>query len=175
MSQNPKEEKIREHSFDGIQEFDKSLPNWWLFTLYATIVFSVAYWIYYQKAHIGLDQEEELQAALAKIDETVARAKAGAGVIDNDTFAVMAKNATIVAAGELIYSQNCSACHGQNLEGAIGSALNDGEWKYGANPLDIKKIVVEGVAIAGMPPWGPILGDEKVNQVVAYLVSKQAK
>lgn len=175
MSQNPNEEKIREHTFDGIQEFDKALPNWWLFTLYATIVYSIAYWVYYQKADIGLDQEEELAAAFAEIDENVAKAKAEAGVLDNDTFAIMAKDAAIVSAGELIYTQNCSACHGQNREGGIGLALNDAEWKHGGEPLDIKKIVEVGVATAGMPPWGPVLGDEKVNQVVAYLVSVQVK
>ncbi|MDQ8179880.1 cbb3-type cytochrome c oxidase N-terminal domain-containing protein [Pelagicoccus sp. SDUM812005] len=175
MSQTPKEEKIREHTFDGIEEFDKSLPNWWLFTLYATIAFSIAYWVYYQKASMGLDQEQELEAALAEIDEVVAKAKAEAGVIDNDTFAVMAKDPDIVSAGQLIYTQNCSACHGQNLEGGIGLPLNDADWKHGGQPLDIQKIVVEGVATAGMPPWGPVLGEEKVNQVVAFLVSKQAK
>lgn len=175
MSQQPKEDKVRDHTFDGIQEFDKSMPNWWLFTLYATIVFAIAYWVYYQKANMGMTQEEELEAAMARIDEVVARAKAEAGVLDNDTFGIMAKDATIVAAGELIYTQNCSACHGQNREGGIGLALNDAEWKHGANPLDIKKVVEEGVATAGMPAWGPVLGDEKVNHVVAYLVSKQVK
>ncbi len=175
MSQKPNEEKIREHTFDGIQEFDKSLPNWWLFTLYGTIVFAIAYWVYYQKAEIGLNQEEELQAAFAQIDETVAKAKAEAGVLDNDTFAVMAKDPAIVSAGEQIYMQNCMACHGQNREGGIGLPLNDAEWKHGSNPLDIKKVVTEGVGTAGMPSWGPVLGDEKVNQVVSYLVSKQVK
>lgn len=175
MSQKQEEETIREHVFDGIQEFDKSLPNWWLFTLYATIVFSIAYWVYYQKANMGLDQEEELQAAFAQIDEAVAKAKAEAGVLDNDTFALMAKDAAIVSAGELIYTQNCSACHGVNREGGIGLPLNDAEWKHGGLPLDIKKIVEEGVGAAGMPPWGPVLGDEKVNKVVAFLVSKQVK
>lgn len=173
MSQNPNEEKIREHTFDGIQEFDKSLPNWWLFTLYATIVFSIAYWVYYQKAGIGLDQEEELEAAMAEIAENVAKAKAEAGVIDDETLAMMAKDEGIVSAGELIYTQNCAACHGQNLEGGIGLALDDAEWKHGSNPLAIKEIVADGVGTAGMPPWGPVLGDEKVNQVVAFLVSKQ--
>lgn len=175
MNQQAKEEKIREHTFDGIQEFDKSLPNWWLFTLYATIVFAIAYWVYYQKAGIGLDQEQELKVALAQIDEAVAKAKAEAGVIDDSTFAVMATDPGILVAGEGIYKQTCSACHGQNLEGGIGLALNDADWKHGSNPMSIKKVVEEGVATAGMPAWGPVLGDEKVNQVVAYLVSKQVK
>ncbi|MBK1879283.1 cbb3-type cytochrome c oxidase N-terminal domain-containing protein [Pelagicoccus mobilis] len=175
MSKQPTEEKIRAHTFDGIQEYDKSLPNWWLFTLYATIVFAVAYWVYYQKADIGMTQEQELEAALAQVDEAVAKAKAEAGVLDNDTFAVMAKDAGIVSAGETVYKQTCASCHGQNLEGGIGLPLNDAEWKHGSEPLAMKKIVEEGVAAAGMPPWGPVLGDQKVNQVVAFLVSKQVK
>lgn len=172
MGQQSKEENIRDHTYDGIQEFDKSLPNWWLFTLYATIVFSIAYWVYYQKADIGKTQEEELAAALAVVNENVAKAKAEAGVFDNDTFWVMAKNPEVVTAGEAIYMGTCASCHGMSLEGGIGLALDDDDWKHGGEPLDLKRVVDEGVAAAGMPPWGPVLGEEKVNQVVAYVLSK---
>lgn len=172
MSQHSNEEKIREHSYDGIQEFDKSLPNWWLFTLYGTIVFAIAYWVYYQKSSIGLTQEEELAAAMSQIEENVAKAKAEAGVLDNDTFWLMAKDPEVVAAGQTIYTQNCMACHGANLEGGIGLPLADAEWKHGGEPLSIKGVVTDGVATAGMPAWGPVLGEEKVNQVVSFILSK---
>lgn len=177
MSQQSNEENVREHSYDGIQEFDKSLPNWWLFTLYATIVFSIAYWVYYQKANVGMTQEQELEAALNRVAENVAKAKAEAGVLDNDTFWVMAKDPQVVAEGEAIYKQTCASCHGPALEGGIGLPLNDDEWKHGSEPLTLKKIVEEGVvtSTAGMPPWGPILGEEKVNQVVAFVLSKHTK
>lgn len=171
MNQQNTEEKIREHSYDGIQEFDKSLPNWWLFTLYATIVFSVAYWAYYQKTDLGMSQQEQLAAALADIEENVAQAKAEAGVIDDDSLRSMSSNSEIVAAGQQVYAQSCASCHGANLEGGIGLALNDDVWKHGSNPLAIKAVVADGVAAAGMPPWGPVLGEEKVNQVVAYILS----
>ena len=37
----PGEEPVRAHVFDGIAEYDRRLPNWWLITLYATIAFSI--------------------------------------------------------------------------------------------------------------------------------------
>lgn len=171
MNQQPEEEKLREHSYDGIEEYDKNLPNWWLFTLYATIAFSIAYWAYYHKAGLGSTQEEEYALAMASIEAAMDRAKAEAGEINDEALRAMAAKTDIVSAGKQVYDSTCSSCHGNQLQGGIGVALNDSEWKHGSDPLQIKAIVADGVAVAGMPPWGPVLGDEKINQVVAYILS----
>src|ERR1044071_6865996 len=35
------------HVWDGIKELDTPLPKWWLYVLYATIVWAIGYWIVY--------------------------------------------------------------------------------------------------------------------------------
>jgi cytochrome c oxidase cbb3-type subunit 3 len=80
-----------------------------------------------------------------------------------------------VAAGEPIYAQNCVPCHGAELEGGIGAPLNDDEWIHGSDSETVIRIITDGVVEKGMLAWGPILGPEKINQVAAYVLSKNAE
>ncbi len=34
------EDRLLDHSYDGIQEYDNPLPRWWLWIFYATILWS---------------------------------------------------------------------------------------------------------------------------------------
>ena len=64
----PSEDELRPHSYDGIQEYDKRLPNWWLFTFYATIVFWVGYWSYYEWLHVAPNNHGRIEKAMAAIE-----------------------------------------------------------------------------------------------------------
>src|SRR5271154_4357119 len=35
------------HEWDGIEELNTPLPRWWLWIFYATIIWSIGYWILY--------------------------------------------------------------------------------------------------------------------------------
>ena len=175
---NINDEPIRSHEYDGIQEYDNKLPNWWLFTLYGAIAFSVAYWIYYHKSDVGMDQEEEYQAAVAALEAQLASSSASgeggaaAGAeLDDAALWTMSLKEKDVEAGRQVYSTMCASCHGLSLEGAIGVNLVDGEWIHGSNPLAIRSIVSNGFMEKGMPPWLPVIGDKKVNQVTAFILS----
>ncbi|HNV55757.1 MAG TPA: cytochrome-c oxidase, cbb3-type subunit III, partial [Pseudomonadales bacterium] len=66
---------------------------------------------------------------------------------------------------------NCSVCHGSSATGSFGFPnLTDSEWLYGGTAEAIETTILSGRR-GQMPPWGPILGDEKVKQVTAHVVN----
>lgn len=168
---NPDLDPDTGHEYDGIREFDNKLPNWWLATLYATMVFSVGYWFYYHLFDAAPNQMTEYRAELdQRAAEKAARAKAKGGVTD-ETLAALASVSANVAAGQATYTQFCLACHGDKGQGLVGPNLTDNVWIHGGKPTQILKTVTEGVVSKGMVAWGPTLGDTKVEQVVAYLLT----
>ena len=46
MSDDQKDPLLN-HEVDGIREFDNALPKWWLYVFYASIVWSVGYYVFY--------------------------------------------------------------------------------------------------------------------------------
>lgn len=68
---------------------------------------------------------------------------------------------------EKLYNQKCSSCHGGNLEGAVGPALD----KAGSHlsKEDIENIIANGKG--AMPP-GLLKGDEAA-QVAEWLAAKK--
>lgn len=171
----PPEEPIRPHVYDGIQEYDKRLPNWWLYTLYIMIVFWVGYWAYYEWFRAGPSGSQSVERQLAAID---AAKLASNTKLDEPTLWQMSRNPAFVEAGKATFNANCSACHLASLRGkgenpaAIGPDLTDQTWIHGGKPTEIIATVTNGVQAKGMPTWGPVLGQKKISEVVAYVLSK---
>ncbi len=72
--------------------------------------------------------------------------------------------------GLAVFTTNCVACHGADLKGGVGPNLVDDEWIHGSTEEAIVKVVTDGVLEKGMIAWGPILGEEKIAQVTAYIL-----
>lgn len=168
--QKPGEDPIRPHVFDGIAEYDKRLPNWWLLTLYASIAFAIGYWMYTQHFR-RLDDGKRVDVA---VQELKAAKLAAAGAFDDGALWAMSRSASVIAAGEATYKTTCLSCHGDKLQGGIGFNLADATWVHGGRPTEIMKTVNEGVLVKGMPSWGPVLGPKKTAEVVAFILSKHA-
>ena len=92
----PSGDDLRPHTYDGIREYDKRLPNWWLWTLYLTIIFATVYWFYYFTTRVGLDDQTMINQAMGKIE--VAKL-ASVASLNDDTLWKMSRNAAFVEAG----------------------------------------------------------------------------
>jgi putative heme-binding domain-containing protein len=79
------------------------------------------------------------------------------------------------SSGERIFSSSCAACHG--ADGRGGERAPDIATRRSVVSLadtDLETIVKKGIPSAGMPPFG-YMGDQKVNDVVAFLRVLQGK
>jgi len=81
------------------------------------------------------------------------------------------ENAWGVGEGKRLYSAfNCAPCHGVNGGGAIGPALIDDKWIYGAKPDQIYATISQGRP-DGMPSFGGHVPTQQIWQLVAYVRS----
>ena len=148
---------------DGIEEYDNPMPNWWVGLFYATIIWAAGYVAYYH----FIAQKSYVKALAAQVAEAEARWP------KSTQLATVEQTPAAIAAGEAVYQANCVACHGPGLQGGIGPNLTDSVWLHGRTPQEIVATITNGVAAKGMPTWGPILGNEKIGEVAAYIISKQ--
>lgn len=172
--------ELRDHVFDGIQEFDNKLPNWWLWTFYIMVIFYVIYWMMYYQGGGFKSDEVKIEQGLERIAQIKAAAiENSLGVVDNSKLWQLSRDERFVSDGKVQYMQTCSACHGADLTAMIGAVklpgvpLHDNQWLYGAKPEDVMEIIVDGSPDkkSGMQAWGPVIGEDKIIRVVAYLMS----
>ena len=159
------------HVYDGIEEQDNHLPNWWLYTLYGACVFALGYWIYYQAYGVGLSPLQAYQRDKAAAKRAEAAQLMALGDLTDAQLVEMSKNPAIVKQGAEIYATTCFACHLANGGGQIGPNLTDEFWMHGGLPTQILKTVRDGVPDKGMLAWKQQLGEEKVRAVTAYVLT----
>ena len=159
------------HEYDGIQEYDNDLPNWWLNALYATIVFAAAYWFHYQVFESGETQAQSYHREMQSVYAAeAARLRASRSVTPAALLALSRDDAT-VRQGREVFAQTCVACHAANAGGNIGPNLTDEFWLHGKAPEQIYRNVTEGFPTRGMPAWGPQIGADRIMSVTAFLLT----
>src|SRR4051812_880427 len=88
---------IRKHVYDGIQEYDQRLPNWWLYTLYGSVVFAIVYWFVHMIAGLVPGDGEQVDAAMARV--AAAKLASSIDVSDDGKLWEMSRNPVFVEAG----------------------------------------------------------------------------
>ena len=183
---------LRDHVFDGIQEFDQKLPNWWLFTFYAAIVFFISYWFLYYGTSLIKSPQQAVQEKVVAIQAAQLRElnKLLADLDDSKLVYKMATDPLYVAAGQATFTKNCVPCHGVDLSATLddghgtriplpGLPLNDHIWKFTNKPMGLFDLINKGSPPestgnngARMQAWGQTLSPMEIAQVLSYIISK---
>lgn len=161
-------ERLLEHEYDGIKEYDNPTPRWWTWIFWVSVVFSIVYVVDPRQTFAGPGREEEYKAQLQAAE---ARWPKPAGGIDAAALAALAADPNAIALGKTTFGSYCASCHRADGGGLIGPNLTDDYWLHGGKLTDIHKTITEGVLAKGMPPWQKLLKPEQINAVTAYVAS----
>ncbi|MEZ5812525.1 MAG: cytochrome-c oxidase, cbb3-type subunit III [Rhizobiaceae bacterium] len=178
------------HVWDGIRELNNPLPRWWVWTFYATILWSIAYTVAYPawplissatSGMLGYSSRAEVEAAISEAEG--AKSAFVEKMADMDVAAILADDELrqfATSAGSAAFKVNCIQCHGSGAQGSAGYPnLNDDDWLWGGTPDAIYQTIAHGVRYEGdddthiseMPAFGDIIEADQINQVAAYVVS----
>jgi len=164
-------EETTGHSFDGIEEYNKPMPKWWLNMFWGAIVFAIGYLIYYPLGNWkGLDNwtsakqlAEETAAHNEKYGEIFAR-------FASVPVEELKDNEQAMRMGQQLFQNNCALCHGQAAKGYHGFPdLTDDDWLYEHSGAGIKQTIANG-RMGQMPAWGETLGASGVKIVTEYVL-----
>lgn len=165
------EKYLMDHEYDGIQEFNFPLPNWWLTTFWLGIIFGIGYMIYFIGMN-GPSLKHEYYAEKESMEKIHSAYIEGLKVFDHSEFNKYVENDDMKLYGQAVFENNCLACHNQNAAGDIGPNLTDKYWIYTDGTSEsLYKFIIEGSPISGMPAWGGTLSREELYSVTNYIRS----
>jgi len=179
------------HEWDGIRELDNPLPRWWLWVWYASIAFSIVYWVLmpawpgisgYTRGVLGQSDRADVAADLRDLQalrgEREARlVNASLEEIEHDPDL----QAHALAVGQSVFGDNCASCHGVGGAGARGYPnLRDDVWLWGGTLQDIEHTIRVGVRAGHedtrtsmMPAFGRdrMLDARQISDLTEYVVA----
>jgi cytochrome c oxidase cbb3-type subunit 3 len=183
------------HEWDGISELDTPLPRWWLWVLYATIIWAVGYWIVmpawptisgyttgflgYSQRQVVTDQMAEVEASRGEIGVKLLAASLDEAIADPELLEFA------MAGGRSSFLVNCSQCHGTGASGSPGYPnLNDDDWLWGGTVEDISQTISYGIRaehdetrFSQMPAFlvDEMLTAAEIDDVAEYVLSLSGK
>ena len=172
MDSRPEKDRILEHEYDGIREYDNPLPGWWVLVFYACVAWAAGYALWW---HAGPGVETRRSRFAALDERLAAKAVAASAVTDYSSLEpallAVASDPEGRAAGAQIFAARCLPCHGAFGEGIVGPNLTDDFVLHGWKLTDMYRVVSDGVIEKGMIPWKGTLAPEEIQQVTAFAAS----
>ena len=179
------------HEWDGLQELNTPLPKWWLWLFYATIIWSVGYWIVYpawplvSSYSTGIFGWQSRAAVAGDLDALKARRGAMIARLAAAPLGDIESTPQLLdfsrALGRAAFADNCAPCHGAGGGGARGYPnLVDNKWLWGGKLSDIEQTIRHGARSGDdkghqglMPAFGRdgMLKSEEISTVADFVRS----
>lgn len=179
------------HEWDGLKELNSPLPKWWVYILWATVAWSLAWFLLYPSVPwvhgyfhglLGYSQREAVNADVRAV------AAQRAGVMDKIaamSFADIRNDPQLMAAaqtaGRIAFANNCQPCHGAGGGGNPGyPALAAGAWIWGGTLEAIQQTITHGIRSGDpdarnsqMPRFGAdgMLKPDEIQRVADYVMT----
>ncbi|MCR9155984.1 MAG: cytochrome-c oxidase, cbb3-type subunit III [Rhodobacteraceae bacterium] len=178
------------HEWDGIKEYNKPLPRWWLWTFYACIVWAVLYSIAYPAwpgiksatpGLLGFSTRAQVVEEIARFEEANAEINTQLASVELTEIAQDPNlNQYAQNAGGAVFRTWCAQCHGSGAAGAKGYPnLLDDDWLWGGDIEAIHTTIAHGIRneedldarYSEMPAFGELLEPDEITQAVNYVMS----
>jgi cytochrome c oxidase cbb3-type subunit 3 len=173
------------HDWDGIKELNNPLPRWWLYILWACVIWAFGYY-FWSSPIPGIQGFQEPKRerladdmAAARAHQTVFLEKIAEAQLQDIRDDPDLLNFAIAGGGSA-FADNCAPCHGQGGAGGPGfPTLADDAWIWGGTLEDIHQTLLHGIRsddpdtrYSEMIAFGDgLLDHAQVSDVAEYVLS----
>ena len=158
------EDKVLDHDYDGIKEYDNPLPSWWVWLFIGSVVFSAFYVPYYHWGPGKLPHEQYVESMEAYYEAHPPVTLASAEELE-----AMLGDESRAEKGKEVFAIRCAACHAADGGGLVGPNLTDDYSLHGYGMEPITKTIFEGVPDKGMQAWKGVLSQDEIYAVAVYV------
>ncbi len=163
----PEPDKLFDHEYDGIREYDNPMPRWWLVIFAISIVLAFPYALYY---HFGDGPSifDQLNSEIAAYADQLMTTY---GELQSDESTILQYMGDDVAMTGMagLFKGKCASCHLADGSGSVGPNLTDDRWINVKQVTDISGILKEGVVTKGMPAWKDKLTETQIVLLSSYV------
>jgi cytochrome c oxidase cbb3-type subunit 3 len=158
-----------------LREGVRRLPTWWILLSAGSLIAGLGYLALYPGVGafagvLGWTSEGELarrQDANRRLEAPLLERVRGKPV------ETIAADPEAVRVGQVLFIENCAACHGRDARGnrALGAPdLTDNEWLHGGDGKSILTSITQGRQ-GKMPPFGGMKSDQEIRDLANYVLS----
>jgi cytochrome c oxidase cbb3-type subunit III len=158
---------------DDLTEYNNPMPRWWLWLFILSIVFALAYLAFFPGLgnYRGLLNWTSVSQFAAEDTAAQAAFERRFAAEKGKSLQALSKDPAAMTTARNLFALNCSSCHGSDARGAKGFPnLTDQDWLWGGSEETVYRTIAQGRNNT-MPGWGPVLGADGVEQVMAFVLS----